>query len=74
MRAQICDVARVAPTLPCLPQLKRFAEDHKAELGTATRQVMQSIEQAEANIAWMDKNFDTIVWWLGNATAAAAAS
>lgn len=29
---------------------------------------MQSIEQAEANIDWMDKNFNTIVWWLGNAT------
>lgn len=49
-------------------QLKRFAEDNKKELGTAARQVTQSIEQAEVNIEWMDKNFDTIVWWLGNAT------
>ncbi|KAE8736892.1 hypothetical protein FOCC_FOCC017652 [Frankliniella occidentalis] len=52
-----------------LMDLKRFAEDNKRELGTATRQVMQSIEQAEANIEWMDKNFNTIVWWLGNTTA-----
>ncbi|XP_034233896.1 aminopeptidase N-like isoform X2 [Thrips palmi] len=51
-----------------LMDLKRFAEDNKKELGTAARQVLQSIEQAEANIEWMDKNFDTIVWWLGNAT------
>lgn len=57
-----------------LADLKRFAEDNAKELGTATRQVKQSIEQAEANIEWMEKNYDTIVRWLGNATRNMAAA
>lgn len=53
---------------PC-PQLLEFANEHSAELGTATRAVQQSAEQAEANIKWLSKNHETINNWLKRATA-----
>jgi hypothetical protein len=32
------------------------------------RTILQAIEKTEANIVWMDKNYKTIIDWLGNAT------
>lgn len=32
------------------------------------RTIQQAIEKAEANIEWMNKNYLTIIQWLGNVT------
>lgn len=48
-----------------LEELNRFAENHMKETG---RTIQQAIEKAEANIDWMNKNYQTIVQWLGNVT------
>ena len=45
-------------------QIKRFKEENEATLTTAQREVKQAIENAEANIAWMDKNYKKIHNWL----------
>ncbi|CAL1295996.1 unnamed protein product [Larinioides sclopetarius] len=47
-----------------LSQLKQFYEKHKNNLGTAKRAFEQSIENAEANVRWMDTNYAHIVQWL----------
>ncbi|XP_014203834.1 aminopeptidase N [Copidosoma floridanum] len=47
-----------------LKDLLEFANEHKEELGSATRAVEQSIEQAEANIRWMTRNHGNIQKWL----------
>lgn len=39
------------------------------EFGSATRSVQQSIEQAEANIRWVEANHITIQDWLNRNTA-----
>ena len=43
-----------------LDELKSFAESHLKE----GRTILQIIERAESNIAWLDRNYDTIVSWL----------
>lgn len=53
-------------------QLRQFASIHQRELGTATRAVEQALEQAEANVKWMERNYESIVRWLANVTAVAA--
>lgn len=53
-------------------QLRQFASIHHRELGTATRAVEQALEQAEANVKWMERNYESIVRWLANVTAVTA--
>uniref|UniRef100_A0A1B0DCY6 Aminopeptidase n=1 Tax=Phlebotomus papatasi TaxID=29031 RepID=A0A1B0DCY6_PHLPP len=48
-----------------LDELKRFADVHLKDSG---RTVRQAIEKTEANIAWMERNFDVITEWLENVT------
>lgn len=55
-----------------LGDLRQFASVHNRELGTATRAVEQALEQAEANVKWMERNYESIVRWLANVTAVAA--
>lgn len=50
-------------------QLLEFAKEHGEELGTATRTVQQSVEQAESNVRWLDRNYATIRDWLYKNTA-----
>ena len=45
-------------------QIIRFKDENEATLTTAQREVKQAIENAEANIAWMDKNYVNIINWL----------
>ena len=45
-------------------QIIRFKDENEATLTTAQREVKQAIENAEANIAWMDKNYENISNWL----------
>nr|CAD7454244.1 unnamed protein product [Timema tahoe] len=52
-----------------LDDLMKFSSVHHHELGTATRAVEQAIEQARANVKWMERNYWPIVNWLGNVTA-----
>lgn len=42
-------------------QLKVFAKAHMNETG---RTLKLALEQTEANIAWMDKNYQPIISWL----------
>ncbi|KAG4068421.1 hypothetical protein HA402_007941 [Bradysia odoriphaga] len=48
-----------------LDEFKRFSHLHIKDGG---RSIHQAIETGEANIAWMDNNYKTIVEWLGNLT------
>ncbi|XP_015127700.1 aminopeptidase N isoform X1 [Diachasma alloeum] len=52
-----------------LKDLLEFAQEHSEELGSATRAVQQSVEHAEANIRWLDRNYMTIRDWLLKNTA-----
>ena len=45
-------------------QLKEFESAHSSELGTSTRAVKQAIEAGEANVKWMEKNYQNIWRWL----------
>jgi len=45
-------------------QLKAFEAAHKSELGSSERAVAQAIEKAEANVAWMEANYQPIWSWL----------
>lgn len=45
-------------------QLKLFFVNKSSELGIASRTIKQSIEHGEANVQWMERNFDKIVHWL----------
>lgn len=47
-----------------LDEIKRFQEKNEATLTTAQREVKQAIENAEANIAWMNTNYEKISSWL----------
>lgn len=47
-----------------LRDLLDFTKEHIGKFGSATRSVQQSIEQAEANIRWLDASHDTIQDWL----------
>jgi len=40
-----------------------FREAHKDEFGSGSRAVDQRIEQARANIRWMEMNYDKVVNW-----------
>ncbi|XP_025415668.1 aminopeptidase N-like isoform X2 [Sipha flava] len=51
-----------------LIQLWQFYKDEEEYLGSAKRSVLQSIENAQANVNWMEKNFKTISNWLQNDT------
>ncbi|XP_022181225.1 aminopeptidase N-like isoform X1 [Myzus persicae] len=51
-----------------LIQLWQFYKDEYDHLGSARRSVLQSIENAEANVNWMERNFKTISNWLQNTT------
>ncbi|XP_021941452.1 aminopeptidase N [Zootermopsis nevadensis] len=55
-----------------LSDLMQFASVHHHELGAATRAMEQSLEQAGANVKWMESNYEPIVKWLANVTAVAA--
>lgn len=44
-------------------QFKRFTHQHTRDTG---RTIQQVIEESEANIQWMDRNYKTFVEWLGN--------
>lgn len=46
-----------------LDELKRFADINLKDSG---RTIQQAVERAEANIDWMNKNYQTIVNWLKN--------
>ncbi|XP_012230834.1 aminopeptidase N [Linepithema humile] len=52
-----------------LKDLLEFATEHLEELGTATRTIQQAVEQAEANIRWINTNHATIRDWLQRNTA-----
>ena len=47
-----------------IPQIKSFAEENKATLSSAKREVKQAIETTEANVKWMENNYDIIKAWL----------
>merc|ERR1712038_1268486 len=47
-----------------LAELKAFEAAHKSELGSSERAVAQAIEKAEANVAWMEANYEPIWSWL----------
>jgi len=47
-----------------MKQLRDFEMEHAAELGTSTRAVQQAIEAGEANLMWMEKNYESIWRWL----------
>ena len=43
--------------------MKDFQSLHP-DMGTGTRAFSQAIENVEANILWMKKNYDTLEQWL----------
>lgn len=47
-------------------QIKRFAGENEETLSSAQREVKQAIETTEANVKWMEKNYETIAAWLKN--------
>ena len=56
-----------APTLTpraAAPQLKQFFTTNAALLSSAEREAKQAVEYSTTNVAWMAKNYDTIVRWL----------
>lgn len=49
-----------------LKELKEFVNEHKAELGTASRSFMQAVEETEANVKWMEQSYDKVAKWFQN--------
>ena len=49
-----------------IQKLKDFQSSHSSELGSATRAVKQAIEKGEANVVWMNKNYQIIWTWMKN--------
>ena len=47
-------------------KIKNFADKNEETLTSAKRAVKQSIEGTEANIKWMEKNYEIIAEWLEN--------
>nr|XP_045613537.1 aminopeptidase N-like [Procambarus clarkii] len=45
-------------------QLEKFKSDNANQLGSTTRALDQSLESAKLNVAWMKKNYDSILAWL----------
>ena len=60
----ISAVARDFNTRLLLSQLEMFVTEHEGELGTATRDAGMMIESSRANVAWMEKHYQTITDWL----------
>lgn len=52
-----------------LKDLLDFTNEHKDELGSATRTIQQAIEQSEANIRWVNASHGVIYDWLKRNTA-----
>jgi len=44
-------------------QLNDFQRNHAKGLGTGARATAQAVEKTEANIRWMDKNYNDITRW-----------
>ena len=60
-------ISRENVTNQCLFfQIKRFAGENEETLSSAQREVKQAIETTEANVKWMEKNYETIAAWLKN--------
>jgi len=49
-----------------IEKLKDFQSSHSSELGSATRAVKQAVEKGEANVVWMNKNYQIIWTWMKN--------
>uniref|UniRef100_T1IX44 Aminopeptidase n=1 Tax=Strigamia maritima TaxID=126957 RepID=T1IX44_STRMM len=47
-----------------LKQLKEFVTTHSSLLASAERGMSQLIEETEANVAWMNRNYENIKKWL----------
>jgi len=47
-----------------IKELKAFQTKHKDELATSKRAVKQAIEAGEANVDWMESNYETVWTWL----------
>ena len=62
----ISAVARDFNTEFLLSQLERFVTEHEEELGTATRDAGMVIESSRANVAWMEKHYQTVVDWISH--------
>lgn len=52
-----------------LKDLVEFVNEHKGELGSASRAAEQAIENVEANILWLEKNYKPIYSWLKDNTS-----
>ena len=46
------------------PQLKRFFSANAEALSGAEREAKQALEYSTTNVAWMKRNYNTIVSWL----------
>ena len=62
----ISAVARDFNTKFLLSQLETFVTEHEEELGTATRDAGMVIESSRANVAWMEKHYQTVVDWISH--------
>jgi len=49
-----------------LDEIKRFQKENKKSLKTAKRQVAQAVEKTQANLNWMNRNYEVISKWLEN--------
>eukprot|EP00088_Acartia_fossae_P031208 TRINITY_DN3213_c0_g1_i1.p1 TRINITY_DN3213_c0_g1~~TRINITY_DN3213_c0_g1_i1.p1 ORF type:complete len:964 (+),score=231.16 TRINITY_DN3213_c0_g1_i1:49-2940(+) len=47
-----------------LNELKDFQKKHEGDLGTSERAVKQAIESGQANVLWMEKNYENVWNWL----------
>ena len=45
-------------------QLEKFVREHEGQLGTATRDAAMMVESSRANLAWMEKHYQTITDWI----------
>ena len=60
----ISAVARDFNTEFLLSQLETFVAEHEGELGTATRDAEMVIQSSRANVAWMEKHYQTVIDWI----------
>ncbi|XP_027211488.2 aminopeptidase N [Penaeus vannamei] len=49
-----------------LKEIELFKQEHEEELGGVSRSVDQVLESTKNSIAWLDRNYETIVQWLDN--------
>ncbi|RWS19427.1 aminopeptidase N-like protein, partial [Leptotrombidium deliense] len=47
-----------------LQQLRQFYSEKKGNLGSAERSFKQSVENTEANVEWMQRNYGEIQTWI----------